>query len=387
MYDIKQKLLKTEEENPESLMLKLTIMVYKITNNPIGVVGNHYEVHSPEPVHLLIQTQKHPKTNHNLARSTIDNFEPTVMHRKYVVNGRYILPRMSIFCKHCQALRWLIESPTNCCYNGKVVLAPLDNVPELIMRLFIQDSLTTEEPYLKQIRSFNSIFSFTSMGASIDPELANGAHGIYTYHLQRALYHRSGSLLPGQPIMLRLLSGQGFDIRRYNWSTADEIAVLLIDNNTDSGYDIFLCTTQGQLQRISECHAAYDPLQYPLLFPYSQLENHRNPISDALENEINLTGRNSDKELSQPQQRSQRSQRSHITMRDYAAYHLHIRSPTDSIIHHAGHFFYQYIVDQYAKIEQNWLLWQRINQQTIHAELYQGFADALANDFQNLSNI
>ncbi|CAG8492365.1 13106_t:CDS:2, partial [Dentiscutata heterogama] len=151
----------------------------------------------------------------------------------------------------------------------------------------------------------------------------------------------------GQPIMLRLLSGQGFDIRRYNRPTADEIAVLLIDNNADS-------------------------------------ENHHNPVSDALENEIDLTGGNSDEELSQPQQKSQRS---HVTMRDYAAYRLHVRSPIDSILHHAGRLFHQYIVDQYAKIEQNRLLWQRMNQQTIRAELYQGLADALANDFQNLSNV
>ncbi|CAG8820825.1 24473_t:CDS:2, partial [Gigaspora rosea] len=58
---------------------------------------------------------------------------------------------------------------------------------------------------------------------SIDPELANGPHSVYTYHLQRAIYHRIGP-------------------------TADEIAVLLIDNNANSGRDILLCTTQGQLQ-------------------------------------------------------------------------------------------------------------------------------------------
>ncbi|CAG8569478.1 16675_t:CDS:2, partial [Gigaspora rosea] len=166
------------------------------------------------------------------------------------------------------------------------------------MKLLTQDSLTTEEPYLKHIRLFNSGFFFISMGASIDPELANGAHAVYTYHLQGAIYHRIGSLLPdencipkfsqiyiydgsfdtelscrhtvfpfldydlladiqqdlhthnpfarifrsagqsvhrGQPIILRLLSGQGFDIRRYNRPTADKIAVLLIDNNADSG--------------------------------------------------------------------------------------------------------------------------------------------------------
>ncbi|CAG8644240.1 5406_t:CDS:2, partial [Gigaspora rosea] len=37
--------------------------------------------------------------------------------------------------------------------------------------------------------------------------------------------------------MLKLLSGQGFDIRRYNRPTADEIAVLIIENDANSGQD------------------------------------------------------------------------------------------------------------------------------------------------------
>ncbi|CAG8740415.1 37128_t:CDS:2 [Gigaspora margarita] len=94
------------------------------------------------------------------------------------------------------------------------------------------------------------------MGVSIYSELANETYAIYTYHLQEAVYHRIGSLLldencipnagqsvrRGQPITLRLLSSQGFDIRRYNYPTANEIAVLLIDNNANRGYDILLCT-------------------------------------------------------------------------------------------------------------------------------------------------
>ncbi|CAG8828660.1 2046_t:CDS:2 [Gigaspora margarita] len=130
------------------------------------VIGNYNMVienhHPPDRVYLSIQSQfiqRHPRKNHNLAWSTIDNFKPIVICGKHVVCGRQVLPRI------------------------KVVLAPLDNAPKSIMKLLIQDSLTTEEPYLKYICSFNSIFSFTSMGASIDPELANGAYSIYTYHL------------------------------------------------------------------------------------------------------------------------------------------------------------------------------------------------------------
>ncbi|CAG8689335.1 408_t:CDS:2, partial [Gigaspora rosea] len=107
--------------------------------------GNHHEDHSAEPV----------------------------ICGKHVVYGRHVLPRMS-------------------------TCSQLGNAPESIMKLLTQDSLTTEEPYLKHIHSFNSVFFFTSMGASIDPELANGTHGIYTYCLQGAVYYRIGSLFPDE---------------------------------------------------------------------------------------------------------------------------------------------------------------------------------------------
>ncbi|CAG8558034.1 16596_t:CDS:2, partial [Cetraspora pellucida] len=167
------------------------------TLNPI----EDNEVHSPASTHSTTQAQlvqRCPRTNYNLARSSIETFKPTVVCRKHVVCGRHMLPRMSISCEHCQALHWPMESLTNCCRNGKVVLAPLGNAPESIIKLLTQNSPIMEEPYLKHIRSFNSVFAFTSMGASIDRDLADGTNGVYIYQLQGALYHRIGSLLPNE---------------------------------------------------------------------------------------------------------------------------------------------------------------------------------------------
>jgi hypothetical protein len=45
--------------------------------------------------------------------------------------------------------------------------------------------------------------------------------------------------------------------------------------------------------------------------------------------------------------------------------------------HAAGRLFQQYIVDCYASIEQDRLNWQRQNQESIRAELYQGLRDAV----------
>ncbi|CAG8577257.1 12311_t:CDS:2 [Cetraspora pellucida] len=50
--------------------------------------------------------------------------------------------------------------------------------------------------YVHDIRSYNSVFAFTSLEANVDKTLANFKHGIYTFHIQDALYHLIGSLLP-----------------------------------------------------------------------------------------------------------------------------------------------------------------------------------------------
>ena len=59
----------------------------------------------------------------------------------------------------------------------------------------------------------------------------------------------------------------GEDSRRYNRPLSDDIAVLM-PNDATSNSDIVLHYRDGGLQHISELHRGYDPLQYPLLFPY-----------------------------------------------------------------------------------------------------------------------
>lgn len=45
-------------------------------------------------------------------------------------------------------------------------------------------------------------------------------------------------------------------------------------------------------------------------------------------------------------------------------------------LQYAVHLYQQYIVDQYAKIEQNRLNYFKLNQSVLHAELHQGTVDA-----------
>ncbi|CAG8590601.1 7667_t:CDS:2 [Racocetra fulgida] len=191
-----------------------------ITLNPIGA-----STHSTTQAQLV---QRRPRMNYNLARSSIKTFKPTVVCGKHVVCGRHMLPRISISCEHCQALHWPMESLTNCYHD---ILTD------------IQHDLHMHNPFAQVFRSAGQF------------------------------------IREGQPIMLKLLSGQGFDIRRYNRPTADEVAVLLIENDANS-------------------------------------ENLHNSVSDP-ENDIDLADEDLDNELRQTQHRK------HVTIRDYAAYCLY----------------------------------------------------------------
>jgi hypothetical protein len=50
----------------------------------------------------------------------------------------------------------------------------------------------------KNIRYFNSHFSFTSLGVTLDRRVSTVANtGIYTFRVQGALYHHLDHLVPG----------------------------------------------------------------------------------------------------------------------------------------------------------------------------------------------
>lgn len=59
------------------------------------------------------------------------------------------------------------------------------------------------------------------------------------------------------------------DPRLYNRPTADEISVIAPGDGSEArqGRDIIIETRTGRLQRVSELHASFFPLRFPLLRP------------------------------------------------------------------------------------------------------------------------
>ncbi len=127
-------------------------------------------------------------------------------------------------------------------------------------------------------------------------------------------------------LKLRLIASRTKDARRYNVSTTDEVATLMVGD----GYkvvnrrDIILAQQAGPFQHISELHVRYMALHYPLLFPYSEHGWHSN---------ISFNGVVADADLDKDHARESKLQRKHcnVTMARFYSYRLQ-HQDTDGIV-------------------------------------------------------
>ncbi|KAJ7059824.1 hypothetical protein C8F01DRAFT_1293979 [Mycena amicta] len=211
------------------------------------------------------------------------------------------------------------------------VVDVLDEPPAELQALLVGTASQTNE-FRKNIAQYNTALSFTLLGVKIDNMYNNGG-GPYSFHIRGELCHRIGSLLPAEgqnptyaqlyfhepqaaldyrmrnnsnlrrntmqilqhvinanhkyaplfvqakeiienqeidDICIRLRVTPGVHARRGNLPTADEVAVIIPDQNNTQPRDIILCQHAGLLVRISDIHHAYTPLYYVLLFPYGE---------------------------------------------------------------------------------------------------------------------
>jgi hypothetical protein len=140
--------------------------------------------------------------------------------------------------------------------------------------------------------------------------------------------------------------------RRYNAQSTAEIAILM-SNEPVENRDIVLHLRNDPtpLRRINELHSAYDPLQYPLLFPYGTETYHV-----YMKNNVAATV-NARK----------------VTMLQYYSYHLMVRD--GNYLLRACRLFQQFLVDVYCKIETERLQFLRREQVTIKYYLIFDYAN------------
>ncbi|XP_072073101.1 uncharacterized protein [Arachis hypogaea] len=108
-------------------------------------------------------------------------------------------------CEHCNALFWYDERANKsynstepkfklCCNGGKLQVPQLQEAPKVLYELLFNNS-TKSKHFRDNIRSYNGMFQFTSMGAKIDRGVTT-SRGPPTFILSGENYHLMGSLIP-----------------------------------------------------------------------------------------------------------------------------------------------------------------------------------------------
>jgi hypothetical protein len=79
-----------------------------------------------------------------------------------------------------------------CCENGKVLLPSLLVTPQELEVLLTSKEISATK-FRDQIRMYNLMLAFTSLGAKVD-ELVTRGTGPYSFHIQGEFYHKIRSL-------------------------------------------------------------------------------------------------------------------------------------------------------------------------------------------------
>ena len=151
----------------------------------------------------------------------------------------------------------------------------------------------------------------------------------------------------------------GEHARRFNAPATNEVAIILVGEEHGKR-DIVLNHRDNRLSTIKETHRSYDCLQYPLMFPYGE-----DGYNFALRQVNPVTGLETNKAIS---------------CKDFYAHHLMVREGEFNQLLQFKDVTIQLMVDMYAKVETERLLYVRINQKKLRSEQYVHLQDALNCD-------
>ncbi|XP_076935570.1 uncharacterized protein LOC143602288 [Bidens hawaiensis] len=292
-----------------------------------------------------------------------------------------------------------------CCGYGKVELPKFKDAPPAYKDLFSNVGPKSKF-FLKNIRRYNSMFAFTSMGGKVD-SFINRGNAPFVFRISGQNYHSIGSLLPengSKPkfsqlyiydtenevsnrqclfrmaidrfqenphanLKLRLIGRRQQDGRTYNFPSSSEVAALIVgDIGNIEPRDIIVETKTGSLKHISELHPSYVPLQYPLFYIYGD-DCYRVDIPHRDFSSL------------------QKSKRPNSTMREFFAYRIQDRPNIFSLPLNGRRLFQQQLVDIYTMIETEILNYIRKKQKVLRCESYENIHNLKNTKNQDMSRV
>ncbi|KAI3737814.1 hypothetical protein L2E82_27827 [Cichorium intybus] len=382
------------------------------------------------------------ESNHESNREVI----PLGISKDYFDHGD-----QSVICEMCNAKLWRDEcvrskkitpqSYSLCCGYGKVELPNLKEPPSNYKKLY--RSLDCKGKYfMKNIRRYNSMFSFTSMGGKVDSSINKGK-APYIFRLSGQNFHRLGSLLPQNGSKPKFSQLYIYDTENENsnrqttfggskkpsTSTTDsydlhiiqDLKVILDSNNelvksfrmvrdcihTNPNVDLKLRligkrTKDGRtynLPTASEVAALIvgdigDYENRDIIVEtssgYLQRISELHPSYLALQYPLLFPYSDDGYRVDIPHRgvtSSTISKRPNCTMREFFAYRIQDRVDTFSLILNSKRLFQQFLVDAYTMIESERLYFIRSQQKVLRCESYENLRHIQNQGNTSISNI
>ncbi|XP_035842029.1 uncharacterized protein LOC110923677 [Helianthus annuus] len=358
-----------------------------------------------------------------------------------------------IVCRTCSAKLWKAEADRGeqkrnkpnyflCCSYSKVLLPDFKQPPEILKDLYVGVSAKSKF-FLKNIRRYNSMFSFTSMGGRIDKTINRG-NAPYVFRLSGQNYHTIGSLLPedgNEPKFSQLYiydtdneifnrqnavggSNTSFTITEsaFDVQIIEELTLMLDTNNAlvkiyrqarnflnENPYiDLKLCligkrSKDGRTYNLPEA----SEVVALVIGDLTQAVENRDIVVKRRSGRIERISELHPSYLSlqypllfpygedmyrvdilhrglNPDTNSKRPM---CTMREFFAYRLQDRVDKFSLIHNAKRLFQQFVVDAYTMIESERLFYIRRQQTHLRSETVQNIQNASNAGKKDMSKI
>ncbi|GBN69907.1 hypothetical protein AVEN_50323-1 [Araneus ventricosus] len=298
-------------------------------------------------------------------------------------------------------------------------IIPLPQLPEPLKSLMEGNHPKSKE-FLSRIRKYKRSFQITSFGTSLP--MLDSTGFMPTFRIQGQVYHKAGSLisLPNEEakfLQIYLLGNKEAEAKRrctlipvttkslieslqkklhennhyvqkfkmaiednppedlqnvikadekpiegpervFNTPAQNEVAIIIAGNDFEKR-DIVWTKRSNELKNICKTHISYHALQYLLMFPRGEdgYEINFNQVEPGISNQFNKM----------------------VSAMSFYSYHLIVRSTENRFLNYRQ-LLRQYLVDMYAKIEAERLLFIRLNQKKLRADEYIHLKDAITKE-------
>ncbi|KAL3651503.1 hypothetical protein CASFOL_004505 [Castilleja foliolosa] len=432
-------IIRSESSNNPSKHVSSGIEIHNLPSS----ISHHIEI----PVEIVGVFEKQPIPRKNIFRRSrrsvlgiqIDDnlIDHPPLPSEYVDHGDAIYE-----CRYCDALFWLDErllregssanpSYSGCCQGGIVDL-PLLIEPPVFLSDLLHGNSSKSKHFQENIRSYNSMFCFTSMGGKIDNDINKGS-GPRIFRLHGQNYHLIGSLLPEDGTTPKFAQMYIYDTENeishrknsvrgssgVNNLCEDVIVGLkdMLDNNNKLVKTFRMakdtiqksCDANVRVRLIGNRQKNKDDRTRNLptcsevaVLVVGDFDNALGPREIVVElksgklrriNELNISflalqyplllpygedGFTEDIPFTRRKNITDKS-RKNVSARQYFAFRLHDRKNEASTILSSRRLFQQFIVDAYTMVETCRLKWVYLNQKKFRVDIYKGLEDAVVS--------